>query len=491
MGRSRSAWRVFKSGTWAKRHGCLRLHNRNWQPIFIFVSSRRCTFSERPEDFFFFSFSHLIYFQAKSEITAKDSLGVSASTIASPASAILALSLASEVSIPKLVSSSSTLRRFAEGRRRSSSADDYEGKVELLVFGPSSKQQQQRQVLIGNKALKAMCSSEKMLFRSHCEVVEYLDCSFHFSMEKGYPLAMHDNAPDSSSSSNISQSDSAPLQFYTSPSTLHFGIAAEEGSQAQPSRSSSPGTHVRMTVLKQMEMAPELEHALLYCYVANMKQHSVEMDDSSFGGEVSMLSCPTFIASDVRGIGLSDERFRVKTASLRYGEAKVPLQQPIQGDLDLSQGVLAISATHGMRHFGSGSCMLTVDSGSSVLVIPPQPRLERLDVAASVQSVEAVRMRERAQAFTIPPDHYLDFDQEGMVTCAASSVDVIKLGVNACCKDEPTQTSAFVVEFGPINPKLPWGAQFDKLQKRKLEFFDGERIKRGAAHSYGISVTQI
>jgi hypothetical protein len=427
----------------------------------------------------------VICFQAKSESVSKDSLGVSSSSFPRRSS----VSGAHETYISN--AASSTSRRVVEGRRRSSSADEFEGKLELLSFCPNSRQQQQRQVLMRNKALKAMCSSDNLAFGIHHDDLETPECSFDFRMEQGFPLAVNADSPTSSSFPSMGHSDHAPLQFYTSPSTLHFGIAVAEGSPARPARSSSPGTHVRMSVLKQMEMAPELEHALLYCYVANMKEHSVDMADASFASEFTQVPDSTFSASDVRGIGLSNERFRVKTTSLRNGEGKVLLQQPMQGELDLSQGVLAVGASHGMRHFGSGSCILTIDGDGSVLVIPPSPRLERLDIAASVHSVEAVRMRERAQAFLIPPSLYLDIDQEGMVTCAASSSDTIKLGVNACCKDDPTQTLAFIVEFGPLNPKLPWGTQFDRLQKRKLEFHDDERIKRGVMHSFGISVLQI
>lgn len=414
-----------------------------------------------------------------------------------------------EANTPSAASSSS--RRYVEGRRRSSSADEYEGKLELLVFYPNSKQQQQRHVPVRVKALKAMCSSDKHTWPGiHHDDIETVDCVFDFKLEQGFPLATPlANFTDSSSAHN-SQSVSTPLQFYTSPSALHFGIALDEGSPGRTARSSSPGTHVRMNVLKQMEMAPELEHAMLYCYVASMKDHSVDVGDSSFAVgsslmEPSLLSptpafvshdvrgmLGTFAAGDVRSIGLSDQRFRVKFPSLRNCTARTPLQQPMQGELDLSQGVLAVAATHGMRHFGSGSCILTIDHDGSVLVIPPPPLTERLDVAASALSVEAVRMRERAQAFVISPKLYLERDfHEIMVTCAASSSDTIKLGVHTCCKEDPTQTFAYVLEFGPVNPKLPWGSQFEKLHRRQLEFQDEERIKRGLAYSSGITVLQI
>ncbi len=399
-----------------------------------------------------------------------------------------------EATTPSAASSSS--RRYVEGRRRSSSADEYEGKLELLVFYPNSKQQQQRHVPMRVKALKAMCSSDKHAIGIYHDDIEIVDCVFDFKLEQGFPLATLANFPDSSSVHN-SQYASTPLQFYTSPSALHFGIALDEGSPGRTARSSSPGTHVRMNVLKGIQMAPELEHAMLYCYVASMKDHSVDVGDSSLVVGSSLLepsllgTSPAFVHPDVRGIGLSDQRFRVKFPSLRNCTARTPLQQPMQGELDLSQGVLAVAATHGMRHFGSGSCILTIDHDGSVLVIPPPPLTERLDVAASALSVEAVRMRERAQAFVISPKLYLDINQEVMVTCAASSIDTIKLGVHTCCKEDPTQTFAYVLEFGPVNPKLPWGSQFEQLRRRQLEFQDEERLKRGLAYSSGITVLQI
>jgi hypothetical protein len=462
------------------------VHFEKWQRVFIFVSHFGRIFGECTQEAHLFpKVQHVTCFQAKGDSASKDSLGDVSSLMPKRISA-LGMNETKTTS-----SSSSNSRRVVESRRRSSSADEFEGKLELLVFCPNSKQQQQRQILMRNKALKLLCSSEKLAFGCQHEDIETFNCSFDFNMEQGVPCAKNDTGSSDASFPCISASVPTPLQFYTSPSTLHFGIAVEEGSPARPSRSSSPGTHVRMSVLKRMEMAPELEHALLYMYVANMKDHSVDLGDASISIAANQSPSPLCSAPDVRGFGLINERFRVKSAALCHGEAKLRLQQPMRGELDLSQGVLAVIATHGMRHFGSGSCILTIDGDGSVMVIPPPPRVERLDVAASVQSVEAVRMRERAHAFMIPANAYLDIGQEGMVTCAASSSDVIKLGVNACCKEDPTQTSAFVVEFGPLNPKLPWGTQFDKLQTRKLEFQDEERIKRGAGYSFGITVSQI
>jgi hypothetical protein len=181
----------------------------------------------------------------------------------------------------------------------------------------------------------------------------------------------------------------------------------------------------------------------------------------------------------------------VKNAALRAAEAKLFLQQPFNGHLDLSQGVAAFSSTHEMRHFGSGSCVLTICGDGNVLVIPPPPCLDRLDVAVSALSVEAVCRLEQAQTFIIPPSKYLDAGEDGMVTCVSSSSDRIRLGVTACRHRDPTSTCAYIVEYGPINTKASWGEQIDRVERKKHEIQDEQRAKKGMAFSSGASVVQI
>jgi hypothetical protein len=387
----------------------------------------------------------------------------------------------------------SRARRVVEGRRRSSSADEYEGKLELLVFGPNSKQKLQHHVLMREKALKFICSADEPACMSQQEI-DFSDCSFCFHVEHGEVQVTADDVPAVLTSSDSSPPTAVPLQFYTTPASLHSGIAMEGGSPLRSSRSLSPGMHVRMSVLQRFELAPELEHALMYCYLASLPNHSVDLDTSSLRVQSSQQP-PTesglSSACGILDIGTSNERFRVKTPALRVRGAKIPLRQPLQEELDFSQGVLAVATTHEVRHFTSGSCMLTIGGDGDVLVIPPPPRIERLHVAVSSQSVEDVRQQERAQTFSIHPSTYLGIGQEGMVTCVASSADKIRLGVNACVQDNPSLTSAYVIEFGPFNPKLPWGEQISKVQRKQHEFQDEQRMKRGIAYASGASVSQI
>ena len=60
------------------------------------------------------------------------------------------------------------------------------------------------------------------------------------------------------------------------------------------------------------------------------------------------------------------------------------------------------------------------------------------------------------------------FHDKGMVTFVANSVFKIRLGVNACRLEDATLTAPFVIEYGPFNPKVPWGEQIDTVQRRKL-----------------------
>jgi hypothetical protein len=391
-------------------------------------------------------------------------------------------------------------RRFGEGRRRSSSTDEYEGKLELLVFCPNSKHQQQHRVLMRDKALKSICLSDKHLFAMLQQDFDYPECSFCFKVQCGVVLATDVESPMGFASSDESQTFAAPLQFYTSPASLHFGIALDGSSPMRSSRSLSPGTHVRMAVLRRFESAPELEHALMYCYLANMNDHAVDVDNTSARVASSHLLQPSgdsipgvFDGSGVLDIGLSNERFRVKSSALRARGAKISLRQPMHSDLDLSVGVLAVYTTHEVRHFASGSCMLTIGTDGTVVVIPPPPRVERLHLAASVHSVEAVRDQERAHSFCIDSSMYLDPGQDGMVTCIASSSDRIRLGITACCQEDTTLTSAYVVELGPFNPKAPWEQQISSIQRKSLTFHDEQRTKKGTFISYssGASVSEI
>lgn len=394
-------------------------------------------------------------------------------------------------------------RRFVEGRRRSSSADEYEGKLELLVFCPNSKHQQQYRVLMRDKALKSLCLSDTHLFGMLQQDFDHPEFSFCFKVQCGFVSATDVEGPMVSASSDERQTLDAPLQFYTSPASLHSGIALVESSPIPSSRSLSPGTHVRMAVLRRFESAPELEHALMYCYLANMNDHAVDVDNASARVASSHLLQPSgesqdstpgvFGGSGVLDIGLSNERFRVKSSALRARGAKISLRQPMQSELDLSAGVLAIYTTHEVRHFASGSCMLTIGADGTVLVIPPPPRVERLHLAASVQSVEAVRNQERAHTFCIDSSMYLDAGQDGMVTCIASSSDRIRLGIIACCQEDATLTSAYVVELGPFNPKAPWEQQISSIQRKNLTFHDEQRTKKGTfiSHSSGASVSEI
>jgi hypothetical protein len=406
--------------------------------------------------------------------------GLKATIVSSPAS-----SKEMELSRP---------RRANEGRRRSSSADEYEGRLELLVFGPNSKQQLQHHVLMKDKALKFICSSNEPVCGIEQQEFDFPDCSFGFNMQHGDVHVTSDDDPAVPTSADSNQSIAVPLQFYTSPASLHSGIAIDGGSPLRSSRSLSPGTHVRISVLQRVELAPELEHALMYCYLASMPNHSVDVDTSAHRAQSSQLPLAKSDASSECGIldiGTSNERFRVKAPALRVHGTKIPLRQPLQDELDFSEGVLAVATSHEVRHCASGSCMLTIGGDGDVLVIPPPPRIERLYVAASAQSVEAVRQQERAQTFCIHPSTYLGSGQEGMVTCVASSSDKIKLGVNACVLDNPSLTCAYVIEFGPFNPKLPWGEQISTVERKQHEFHDEQRLKRGIAYSSGASVSQI
>jgi hypothetical protein len=362
------------------------------------------------------------------------------------------------------------------------------------VFGPNSKQQQQDRVLMRDKALKCICLTDKPLIDTVQPDNEVPECSFCFKVQHGAVHITHDHVAALSSPSDECQLLDAPLQFYTSPTALHSGIASLP---VRSARSLSPGTHVRMSVLQRFETAPELEHALMYCYLASMTDHSVDLDRSSM--RVRSVQLPRDMDSHTEAssetetpdIGLSNERFRVKDSALRNHAAQIPVRMPLQDELDLSQGVLAISTAHDIRHFASGSCTLTVAADGNILVIPPPPRIERLHVAATAQSVDAVRQQERAHAFCIRPSTYLEDGQEGMVTFVANSVDKIRLGVNACRLEDATLTAPFVIEYGPFNPKVPWGEQIDTVQRRKLEFQDEHRLKRGIAYSSGASVSQI
>jgi hypothetical protein len=314
------------------------------------------------------------------------------------------------------------------------------------MFCPNSKQQNEHGVSMRSKALKVMCESDKPLFDLLPQDIDTSAYFFCFKVDKGSVHALDENPQGVSTSSDQTVSASS-LQFYTSPATLHSGIAIPAGSPCRPNRSSSPGTHVRMSVLQRFDAAPELEHAFMYCYLANMKEHSVDFDDSPLrinaAKALSEVTDPLSEVTDplsevtdsgrydVPEIGLTNERFRVKTPSLRIRGATIPLQEP-HGELDLSHGALAVFASHDMRHYASGSCVLTIGSDGSVFVIPPPPRVQRLDVAVSALSVEDVRMRERAQSFSILPERFLGDGQEGMVTCVGSSSDKILLAIHAC-----------------------------------------------------------
>ena len=357
-------------------------------------------------------------------------------------------------------------RLSGEGRRRSSSNEEYEGRLEMLVFGPNNKQ---RHVPVHKKSMKSIVCSDKPICGLSQEDLSSPQCTFGFSVQGGVVHPTHVAVAISPPPAVVDDTESAPLQFYTSPSTLHSGMSMDGAapfprSPFSSSRATSPGMHVRMSFLQRVERAPEIEPALMYGYLANMKEHSVEAGGSSF---------------------------RAKAAALQAADATIPLVQAMAGQLDLTQGALAIGVTHDMRHFGSGGCILTIKSDGTVLVLPPAPRIDRLDAAVSAQSPEALLKREQAQAFEIPVSKYLDAGQDGMVTSVACSSNKIRFGVTALLEDDQSQTSAYIVEFGPINPKLPWQEQFDKLELKKHDLHDEERLKRGVTYSSGASVSHI
>jgi hypothetical protein len=403
-----------------------------------------------------------------------------------------------ELTSPVASSTKDSRRNLDGSRRRSSSSEEYDCRVEFLMFCPNSKQQNEHGVSMRSKALKVMCESDKPLFDLLPKDIDTSAYFFCFKVDKGSVHALDENTQGVSTSSDQTVSASS-LQFYTSPATLHSGIAIPAGSPCRPNRSSSPGTHVRMSVLQRFDAAPELEHAFMYCYLANMKEHSVDFDDSPLRiNAAKSLSDVTDPLSevinsgryDVPEIGLTNERFRVKTPSLRIRGATIPLQEP-HGELDLSHGALAVFASHDMRHYASGSCVLTIGSDGSVFVIPPPPRVQRLDVAVSALCVEDVRMRERAQSFSILPERFLGDGQEGMLTCVGSSSDKILLAIHACHPDDSSLVTTYVVEFGPFRPTLPWDEQLDRVQQQKFEFQHEEPIKKGLSYSSGASVQQI
>ena len=77
-----------------------------------------------------------------------------------------------------------------------------------------------------------------------------------------------------------------------------------------------------------------------------MKDHSVDFDDSPLRVHTNEVASevPDSFGSDSLEIGLTNERFRVKNPSLRVRGATIPLQDS-HGELDLSQGALAVSAS--------------------------------------------------------------------------------------------------------------------------------------------------
>jgi len=158
-------------------------------------------------------------------------------------------------------------RRMSEGggRRRSSSADEYEGKLELLVFGPNSKQ---RHVLLQKKAMKVISAADKPICGVSLDDTPTLDCSFSFDVRNACVHVTTTPRPPSPPPPTPPATDPPQLQFYTSPSTLHTGIPMDNSppfprSPFTPNLPVSPGTHVRVSFLQRVERAPEIEEALM------------------------------------------------------------------------------------------------------------------------------------------------------------------------------------------------------------------------------------